>query len=134
MDNSFLVGQTIITTLFYVWCLIIAGALLYFIDGLLPLLRAYYKVFFDPHREIATKQRQITTSAKIAAALLVSPVNYTAHCCSTTPTPLQELAGVLAEHLTLDTQVKLYRGTVLTILQKGGKELPLDVDEKVHHL
>lgn len=87
MDNSFLVGQTIITTLFYVWCLIIAGALLYFIDGLLPLLRAYYKVFFDPHREIATKQRQITTSAKIAAALLVSPVNYTAHCCSTTSTP-----------------------------------------------
>lgn len=41
------------------------------------------------------------------------------------------MADVLAEHLTLDTQVKLYRGTVLNILKKGGDELPLDVDEQV---
>ena len=38
---------------------------------------------------------------------------------------------MLTEHLTLDTQVKLYRGTVLTILRKGGEELPLYVDEQV---
>ena len=38
---------------------------------------------------------------------------------------------MLTEHLTLDTQVKLYRGTVLSILKKGGDELPLDVDEQV---
>ena len=44
---------------------------------------------------------------------------------------LQEMAGVLAEHLTEDAQVKLYRGTVLTILKKGGDELPLSVNEEV---
>ena len=38
---------------------------------------------------------------------------------------------MLSEHLTLDTQVKLYRGTVLNILKKGGDELPLNVDEEV---
>ena len=38
---------------------------------------------------------------------------------------------MLAEHLTQDAQVKLYRGTVLTILKKCGEELPLDVDEQV---
>ena len=42
------------------------------------------------------------------------------------------MADVLSEHLTEDSQVKLYRGTVLTILKKCGEELPLDVDEKVH--
>ena len=41
------------------------------------------------------------------------------------------MSEVLAEHLTQDAQVKLYRGTVLTILKKGGDELPLDVDESV---
>ena len=41
------------------------------------------------------------------------------------------MADVLTEHLTLGTQVKLYRGTVLNILKKGGDELPLDVDEQV---
>ena len=41
------------------------------------------------------------------------------------------MADVLTEHLTLDTQVKLYRGTVLNILNKGGDELPLDVNEQV---
>ena len=44
---------------------------------------------------------------------------------------MQEMSEVLVEHLTQDTQVKLYRGTVLTILQKGGSELPLDIDKSV---
>ena len=44
---------------------------------------------------------------------------------------LQEMADVLSEHLTQDSQVKLYRGTVLTILKKCGEELPLDVSEQV---
>ena len=37
----------------------------------------------------------------------------------------------LVEHLTQDSQVKLYRGTVLTILNKCGAELPLEVSEQV---
>ena len=44
---------------------------------------------------------------------------------------IQEMSEVLAENLTQDVQVKLYRGTVLTILQRGGDELPLDVEESV---
>ena len=42
------------------------------------------------------------------------------------------MAGVLVEHLTLDTQVKLYRGTVLTVLEKCGEEL--EVDHQVYYL
>ena len=44
---------------------------------------------------------------------------------------MQEMADVLSEHLTQDSQMKLYRGTVLTILKKCGEELPLDVNEQV---
>ena len=44
---------------------------------------------------------------------------------------IQEMSEVLAEHLTQDAQVKLYRGTVLTILKKGGEELLVDVDRQV---
>lgn len=44
------------------------------------------------------------------------------------------MADVLAEHLTEDAQVKLYRGTVLTILKEGGDKLPLTVDEQVELL
>ena len=44
---------------------------------------------------------------------------------------MQEMSDVLAEHLIQDAQVKLYRGTVLTILKKCGEELPLNVDEQV---
>ena len=35
------------------------------------------------------------------------------------------------EHLTTDTQMKLYRGTVLTILEKSGKDLDIDVQVKL---
>ena len=38
----------------------------------------------------------------------------------------QEMAGALVEHLTADTQMKLYRGTVLTVLEKCGEELIID--------
>ena len=44
---------------------------------------------------------------------------------------VQEMAKVLAEHLTEDTQVKLFRGTVLTILKKCGEELHLEVGDEV---
>jgi hypothetical protein len=44
---------------------------------------------------------------------------------------MQEMADILSEHLTQDAQVKLYRGTVLTILKKCGDELLLDVSEQV---
>ena len=49
----------------------IAGVLLYFSDGLLPLLRAYYEVFFEPPRDAYNRGIQMDTSAKIAKALLV---------------------------------------------------------------
>ena len=52
--------------------LIIAGVLLYFSDGLLPLLTAYYRGFFEPSRDRDTRQRQMAVSAKIVTALLVS--------------------------------------------------------------
>ena len=49
----------------------IAGVLLYFSDGLLPLLRAYYEDFFEPPQDAYNRGRQMDTSAKIAKALLV---------------------------------------------------------------
>ena len=36
------------------------------------------------------------------------------------------MAGTLVEYLTTDTQMKLYRGTVLTIMEKCGEELKFD--------
>ena len=36
------------------------------------------------------------------------------------------MAGTLVEYLTTDTQMKLYRGTVLTVLEKCGEELEID--------
>ena len=39
----------------------------------------------------------------------------------------QEMAGALVEHLTSDTQMELYRGTVLTVLEKCGEQLDIDV-------
>ena len=53
------------------WLLIIAGVLLYFSDGLLPLLQAYYEDFFDPPQDAYNRERQMDISARIAAALLV---------------------------------------------------------------
>ena len=50
---------------------LIVGVLLYFSDGLLPLLRAYYETFFEPPRDAYSRERQMETSAKIAAALMV---------------------------------------------------------------
>ena len=41
------------------------------------------------------------------------------------------MAGALVEHLTTDTQMKLYRGTVLTVLEKCGEEL--EVDDQVYY-
>ena len=56
--------------------LLIAGVLLYFSDGLLPLLTAYYKGFFEPSRDRDTRQRQMAVSAKIVTALIVSEMMY----------------------------------------------------------
>ena len=39
---------------------------------------------------------------------------------------------MLVEHLTTDTQMKLYRGTVLVVLEKCGEEL--EIDDKVYIL
>ena len=39
----------------------------------------------------------------------------------------QEMSGALAEYLTTDIQMKLYRGTVLTILEKCNGELDIDM-------
>ena len=36
---------------------------------------------------------------------------------------IQEMSGALAEHLTADIQMKLYRGTVLAVLEKCNGEL-----------
>ena len=36
------------------------------------------------------------------------------------------MAGTLVEYLATDTQMKLYRGTVLTVLEKCGEELEID--------
>ena len=109
-----------------------AGVLLYFSDGLLPLITAYYKDFFAPPKVADIRERQMTTSAKIVKALLVnwgiSFYTCNPHCV---PHTLQDMSEVLVEHLTQDAQVKLYRGTVLTILKKCGEELPLDVDRRV---
>ena len=44
---------------------------------------------------------------------------------------MQDMAGTLVEYLTTDTQMKLYRGTVLTVLEKCGEEL--EIDDKVCH-
>jgi hypothetical protein len=51
--------------------LLIIGVLLYFSDGLLPLLQAYYETFFEPPRDPYSRERQMETSAKIATALMV---------------------------------------------------------------
>ena len=65
----------IISTSCHVTChvmfILIAGVLLYFSDGLLPLLQAYYEVFFEPPQDAYSRERQMNTSAKIATALLV---------------------------------------------------------------
>ena len=44
----------------------------------------------------------------------------------------QEMAGALVEHLTTDTQMKLYRGTVLTVLKKCGEEV--EIDDQVYYI
>ena len=61
----------IISTSCHVMFILIAGVLLYFSDGLLPLLQAYYEVFFEPPQDAYSRERQMNTSAKIATALLV---------------------------------------------------------------
>ena len=67
--------HAIISTFCHVTChvifILIAGVLLYFSDGLLPLLRAYYEFFFEPPQDAYNRERQMDTSAKIATALLV---------------------------------------------------------------
>ena len=67
--------RAVISTFCHVTChvisILIVGVLLYFSDGLLPLLRAYYKVFFEPPQDAYNRERQMDTSAKIATALLV---------------------------------------------------------------
>ena len=55
----------------HVTCTLIAGVLLYFSDGLLPLLRAYYDGFFEPPQDTYNRERQMAVSARIATALLV---------------------------------------------------------------
>ena len=42
------------------------------------------------------------------------------------------MAGALVEHLTTDTQMKLYRGTVLTVLEKCGEEL--EINDQVYYI
>ena len=37
------------------------------------------------------------------------------------------MSGALAEYLTTDIQMKLYRGTVLTVLEKCNGELDIDM-------
>ena len=78
--------HAVISTSCHVTChvisILIAGVLLYFSDGLLPLLRAYYEVFFEPPQDAYNRERQMDTSAKIATALLVwkaIKINYTLH-------------------------------------------------------
>ena len=75
-DGQLLPGRSneVDDAVFEVWStlLLIAGVLLYFSNGLLPLLTAYYKEFFVPSRDRDTRQRQMAVSAKIASALLVS--------------------------------------------------------------
>ena len=45
------------------------------------------------------------------------------------------MAGTLVEYLTTDTQMKLYRGTVLTIMEKCGEELKIDLQvQKVYYV
>ena len=39
----------------------------------------------------------------------------------------QKMSGALAEYLTTDIQMKLYRGTVLTVLEKCNRELDVDM-------
>ena len=46
---------------------------------------------------------------------------------SSTTIRAQDMAGTLVEYLTTDTQMKLYRGTVLTIMEKCGEELKIDL-------
>ena len=46
--------------------------LLYFSDGLLPLLTAYYKDFFEPPKDTDVREQQMAISAKIVKALIVS--------------------------------------------------------------
>ena len=43
------------------------------------------------------------------------------------PPCAQDMAETLVEYLTTDTQMKLYRGTVLTIMEKCGEELKIDL-------
>jgi hypothetical protein len=40
------------------------------------------------------------------------------------------MAEALVEYLTTDTQMKLYRGTVLTVMEKCGEDL--EIDHQVH--
>ena len=72
-DDSYLVGPMLQMNFHLLDnLLLIAGVLLYFSDGLLPLLTAYYKGFFEPSKDKDTRQKQMEVSAKIVTALLVS--------------------------------------------------------------
>jgi hypothetical protein len=46
----------------------------------------------------------------------------------------QEMGGALAEHLTSDIQMKLYRGTVLTVLEECKGELDIDMQVMYDYL
>ena len=67
--------------------LFLVGVLLYFSDGLLPLLTAYYKDFFEPPKEGYMRERQMAISAKIAKALLVSTCRVKCITCMCQPYP-----------------------------------------------
>jgi len=48
------------------------GLLLYFSDGILPLIKSFYAVFFDPSAGMSDRDRRLRISSDILTALLVS--------------------------------------------------------------
>jgi len=51
---------------------LLPGLLLYFSDGILPLLKSFYAVFFDPSAGMSDRDRRLRISSDILTALLVS--------------------------------------------------------------
>ena len=146
-----------------------SGLLVYFSDGMLPLLKSFYADFFNPTGGGSDRRRWMRVSSDILTALLVSFF----YCSCMTSclwgrctlsqarvlapwerikciltwhdvlisyvstlllqyTNTQHLCDSLAQYFTTDSQVKLYRTTVLTIMHSGHGEIQVEDQVCLH--
>lgn len=83
-DNGQLLPGKIYASFFYYYLMmwtyhlvihLTTGVLLYFSDGVLPFLAAYYRFFFEPPENLYIREKRMAISSRIATALLVSNIH-----------------------------------------------------------